>query len=295
MINQDLTQYMAERKQWFEQQLDHSLSNWSIPENLKQSMHYSLMAGGKRIRPILLFATLEELGVSADRGMQAAIALEMIHTYSLIHDDLPAMDDDDLRRGQKTNHIVFGEGTAVLAGDGLLTAAFRVLACDASMDDSLKIRLLAMLADAAGPEGMVGGQEDDLEAEDQQLSLEDLVSIHRRKTGRLIKFPIEAGALIAGAGTSERQHLSVFADCIGLAFQIGDDILDQIGDEKKLGKPIGSDLQNHKNTYVSLLTLEGAQDELSKQIDRAIGCLNEIGLGDGILTQLATYLARRTC
>lgn len=294
MTDQTLNDYMQTRKEWFEKRLDTFLRKLPITEKLRESMLYSLMAGGKRIRPILLFATLEELGGKPDQGLSVAIAIEMIHTYSLIHDDLPAMDDDELRRGRATNHIVYGEGTAVLAGDGLLTAAFQVLAEDPLLSETLKVQLIAMLASAAGPEGMVGGQEDDLEAEEKVLNLDQLISVHRRKTGRLIKFPIEAAARIAGASEAEQQQLSAYADNIGLAFQIGDDILDITGNQNELGKPIGSDLDNHKNTYVSLLTLDGAREELAKQIDRAIGCLNEIGLGQSVLAQLANYLLHRT-
>ncbi|TGA96417.1 polyprenyl synthetase family protein [Sporolactobacillus shoreae] len=286
--------YMASRKAWIEKELPVFLQRASIPSKLKDSMVYSLMAGGKRIRPVLLFATLDTLGEKEEKGLATAIALEMIHTYSLIHDDLPAMDNDELRRGKPTNHVVFGEATATLAGDGLLTCAFQIIAADDQLSDACKSGLVLRLARAAGPEGMVGGQEDDLEAEDKFLSLEELMSVHRRKTGKLIKFPVEAAALIAGASEQEEKSLSGYADHLGLAFQIGDDILDIAGNEKDLGKPIGSDLVNHKNTYVSLLTVNGAREKLAEHIQRAKGFLSEGKFDGGILSELADYLLHRT-
>ncbi|MFX3616345.1 MAG: polyprenyl synthetase family protein [Sporolactobacillus sp.] len=294
MSEPTLSAYMADRKKWFEEHLTKELDQAIIPKKLKESMRYSLTAGGKRLRPILLFAGLETLGEEASKSLSVAIALEMIHTYSLIHDDLPAMDDDDLRRGRPTNHKVYGEATAVLAGDALLTMAFQIISADERLDSEIRIQLITMLAAAAGPEGMVGGQEDDLEAEGKALGLEELMSVHRRKTGRLIRFPIEAAAQIAGATDVQTQALSGYADHIGLAFQIGDDILDIAGNEKDMGKPIGSDLENRKNTYVSLLSMAGARQELERHIGRAIGFLREAHLQDSILVQLAEYLLHRT-
>ncbi|MCO7176601.1 polyprenyl synthetase family protein [Sporolactobacillus kofuensis] len=257
-------------------------------------MLYSLQAGGKRIRPILLFATLHLLNKDKMIGLSTALGLEMIHTYSLIHDDLPAMDDDDLRRGKPTNHVIFGEGTAVLAGDALLTAAFEVIAKDPHLDTQTKSKVLGMLAEAAGPEGMVGGQEDDLEAEGHTLQLDDLISIHRRKTGKLIRFSVEVGAVLANATELQTESLIRYSEHIGLAFQIGDDILDIIGDEEKIGKPVGSDLTNNKSTYVSLLGMDGAKEKLEQQVSAAIASLREIGLEDSLLAEFATYLLHRT-
>jgi geranylgeranyl diphosphate synthase type II len=289
-----LSDYMAEKRVWFENQLPLVFQGTSVTPKLKQAMLYSLQAGGKRIRPILLFATLSLLGKSEELGLSTALGLEMIHTYSLIHDDLPAMDNDDLRRGKPTNHCVFGEATAILAGDGLLTAAFQVIANDTKIDVSSKCQIMGMLAIAAGPEGMVGGQEDDLEAEGKTLQLEELISVHRRKTGKLIRFPVEAAAVLAKATETQTAALVRYSEHLGLAFQIGDDILDIAGDEKKLGKPIGSDLTNQKNTYVSLLGLEGAKEKLSQQVNAAIGSLREAGLEQGFLADLADYLLHRT-
>ncbi|RYM06012.1 polyprenyl synthetase family protein [Sporolactobacillus sp. THM7-7] len=289
-----LDTYMKEKKAWIDRVLPRYLNAAPIPEKLKSSMSYSLMAGGKRIRPILLFATLHALGTDEEKGLCTAAGLEMIHSYSLIHDDLPAMDDDDLRRGKPTNHKVFGEATAILAGDGLLTLAFQVVASDRLLSGEVKSRIIERLSNAAGPEGMVGGQQEDLEAEEQALTIDKLMSVHRRKTGRLIRFPVEAGALIGEAAREQYQCLTAYADHLGLAFQIGDDILDITGSEAELGKTVGSDLTNHKNTYVSLLTLDGARKELSRHVDRAIAYLGSTGLKTGLLEEIAAYLLHRT-
>jgi geranylgeranyl diphosphate synthase type II len=293
-VNVSLRDYMASKKVWLEEQLPNFLKQAPIPGKLKESMIYSLMAGGKRIRPILLFATLDALGCREEKGLSTAIGLEMIHTYSLIHDDLPAMDNDDLRRGKPTNHVIFGEATAILAGDGLLTAAFDLVAGDPALSADVRCRILQMLANAAGPEGMVGGQEDDLEAEEKSLSIDELMSVHRRKTGRLICFPVAAAAVIAGAPEHQQHALEQYARHLGLAFQIGDDILDISGSEKELGKPIGSDLANHKNTYVSLLTMAGARKKLEEHVAAAKEALNESGVDDDVLSDLADYLRTRT-
>ncbi|MDD9149305.1 polyprenyl synthetase family protein [Sporolactobacillus sp. CQH2019] len=289
-----LDAYMQEKKAWIDRQLPLFLQDRTIPGKLKESMLYSLTAGGKRIRPILLFAALDTLGKEEDLGLSTAVALEMIHTYSLIHDDLPAMDNDDLRRGKPTNHKMFGEATAILAGDGLLTVAFQIVASDPILDGEVRSRLVALLAGAAGPEGMVGGQEDDLEAEEKTLTLGQLMSVHGRKTGRLVRFPLEAAAVIAGATEQQTHSLAGYADHLGLAFQIGDDILDITGNEDELGKPVGSDLDNHKNTYVSLLKLEGAKRKMADHVDHAVGFLRESGFENGLLAQIAEFVLNRT-
>lgn len=293
-MTKDLKDYMAEKKAMVDRLLPSYLEKRAIPEKLKQSMLYSLTAGGKRIRPILLFAVIEGLGEDPKKGMSPAIALEMIHTYSLIHDDLPAMDDDDLRRGKPTNHKMFGEATAVLAGDGLLTYAFEVIAGDSLLAAETKMQLVEALAQAAGPEGMVGGQQDDLEAETKVLTIEELQSVHSRKTGRLLNFPVTAGALIGGAGEAQVRALSLFADHLGLAFQIRDDILDIEGNADEIGKPVGSDIANHKNTYPSLLTMEGAKRKLAHHVDMALSYLHESAVNDTWLKQIAQFILYRT-
>lgn len=294
MSGSSLADYMKDKKKRLDALLPQYFQKTKIPDQLKKAMIYSLTAGGKRIRPVLLFAALDTLGEDETKGISIAAGLEMIHTYSLIHDDLPAMDNDDLRRGKPTNHKIFGEATAVLAGDGLLTFAFQIVAADPVLDSTVKNKVIALLAAAAGPEGMVGGQEDDLEAESKALTLDELMSVHRRKTGRLIRFPVEAAAVIAGASQVQVHALEGYADHLGLAFQIGDDILDIAGKEEDLGKPVGSDLINHKNTYVSLLTMEGAREQLAQHVDKAVGYLREAGFEDSILAQIAEYLRHRT-
>lgn len=293
-MNEALNAYLAEKKEWFDDQLPKLFDHASITPKLKNSMLYSIKAGGKRIRPILLFATLHSFGRDEKLGLKTALGLEMIHTYSLIHDDLPAMDNDTLRRGQPTNHVVYGDGTAVLAGDGLLTAAFQMVADDQRLDAAVRVALIGMLARAAGPEGMVGGQEDDLEAEGKLLHLEELMSIHKRKTGALIRFPVEAAAIIAEATELQTEALIRYSEHLGLAFQIGDDILDVVGDEEALGKTIGSDLANKKNTYVSLLRVDGAKEKLAQEVKQALANLKELGFEDGLLGDLARYLEKRT-
>nr|WP_283163437.1 farnesyl diphosphate synthase [Sporolactobacillus mangiferae] len=285
---------MSEKRKWFDTQLSLIFQDAPITPKLKQAMRYSLEAGGKRIRPILIFATLNMLGKNENLGLRTAIGLEMIHTYSLIHDDLPAMDNDDLRRGKPTNHCVFGEATAILAGDGLLTSAFQIIAEDRMLELETRTEMISLLASAAGPEGMVGGQEDDIEAEEKTLSLQDLILVHRRKTGKLLRFPVEAAAVIAKVEKEIYSTLVRYAEHLGLAFQIGDDILDIVGDEKKLGKPIGSDVANHKNTYVSLLGMTGAKEKLSQEIYAAIEQLKRINCESSLLNDLALYLLERT-
>jgi len=263
------------------------------PKVLKESITYSLTAKGKRIRPILLFATIDAFNEKPELGMKTACALEMIHTYSLIHDDLPSMDDDDLRRGIPTNHKVFGEGFAILAGDGLLTYSFQLIAEDSNLTDKQKLWLIAQLAKSAGPEGMVAGQVADIQAENKALQLADLEYIHHHKTGKLLTFSVLAGALIGGASDEQLQSLERFSQHIGLAFQIRDDILDVIGDQNVIGKPIGSDDGKLKCTYPALLTLDGAKDHLHKQITEAKTILQQLNLNSGLLLYLTDLIAGR--
>lgn len=269
------------------------IADLRAPAVLKDAMHYSLQAGGKRIRPLLLLSTVSALGKPAGRGMQTACAVEMLHTYSLIHDDLPAMDDDDLRRGKPTNHKVFGEAVAILAGDGLLTHSFGLIAEDPGLDDALKVKLIALLAKSAGPEGMVAGQVADMEGENKTLTLEELQYIHAHKTGKLLRFSVLAGAMIGGASTEQLEKFGQFADHLGLAFQIRDDILDIEGEQEKIGKRVGSDESRHKSTYPALLTLEGAKQELRRHIRLAKQCLAETGAETGALMELTGMIETR--
>ena len=236
------------------------------------AMEYSLLAGGKRIRPILTLATSEMLGGNLENAIPSAVAVECIHTYSLVHDDLPCMDNDDLRRGMATCHKKFGEATALLAGDGLLTFAFEHISDFSKYKDSSPetvLRIINEVARAAGCLGMIGGQVVDLESEGKgDVDEKTLTYMHNRKTGALIKVSVVSGAIAAGATDEQIEALVKFADNIGLAFQVQDDILDFTGDEKTLGKPIGSDKENKKTTYVTLLGVEKAKTpkkpELSK-------------------------------
>ncbi|WP_157455523.1 polyprenyl synthetase family protein [Carnobacterium maltaromaticum] len=236
--------------------------------SLFEAMTYSVKAGGKRIRPLLLLATIQSLGGNIKSGLLAASALEYIHTYSLIHDDLPAMDDDALRRGQPTNHIIYGEALAILAGDGLLTLGFELLA-KSPLTEKQKVRLILALSKAAGANGMVVGQVSDMEGESQKLTLTDLQNIHKKKTGELLKFAAYAGAVIVDADQETETQLVKFASHLGLAFQIRDDILDVIGTTAELGKETGMDVVHQKSTYPGLLTLAGAKKELAEELAKA--------------------------
>ena len=237
---------------------------------LGEAVRYSLEAGGKRVRPILCLLAAEAVGGSADEALPGALALEFVHTYSLIHDDLPAMDDDDLRRGRPTNHKVFGEGHAILAGDALLTEAFGVLAA-ADLDPVRRARALVLLAEAAGWRGMAGGQALDLEGETlEHYDLDHLRLIHRLKTGALLRASLEIGAVLGGAAPAEQAALRAYGAAIGLAFQIQDDILDATATEAALGKRAGKDAGRGKITYPSLLGLEGARAALNEATETAL-------------------------
>ncbi len=265
----------------------------NIEPKLKESMLYSVQAGGKRIRPMLVFATLQALQVDPMRGVKVATALEMIHTYSLIHDDLPAMDNDDYRRGKWTNHKVYGDATAILAGDALLTLAFSILAEDENLSFETRIGLINQISFSSGAEGMVGGQQADMEAENKQVTLAELTSIHARKTGELLIFAVTSAAKIAEASIEQTKRLRIFAENIGVGFQISDDILDVIGDETKMGKKTGVDAFMNKSTYPGLLTLDGAKSALNEHVSIAKSALSGHGFDDEILLKLADLIALR--
>jgi geranylgeranyl diphosphate synthase type II len=290
-----LDSFSKEYKQLLDSELRNLVNCLDAPPIIKEAMQYSLEAGGKRIRPLLIFATLDAYGVTPLAGLQAACAIEMIHTYSLIHDDLPCMDDDDLRRGKPTNHKVFGEAVAVLAGDALLTYSFEVVGKtpDEFISSEKKVRLIIEMAKAAGTEGMVGGQVADMLGEEKNLSLEELEYIHVHKTGKILGFCVMAGAIIAGANEFELDTLSKFAYHLGLAFQIRDDILDVEGNVELIGKPVGSDTTNHKSTYPLLLSMEGAKQALNKHIDAAKQYLKKTNLNTNILFEITDLVASR--
>lgn len=243
---------------------------------LLEAMEYSIAAGGKRIRPLFVLTIAAGFqGELTQDAYQAAAAVEMIHTYSLIHDDLPAMDDDDLRRGQATNHKVFGEALAILAGDGLLTAAFQLLA-QADLPAAINLALVQELAAAAGTEGMVAGQSADIQGENQALSLSELMAVHERKTGALITYSIVAGGLLTRQSTTIISLLRKIAGHLGLAFQIRDDLLDVVSTTEALGKTVGRDQALAKSTYPALLGVKGAKEALQKELTAARETVREI-------------------
>lgn len=267
----------------------------ALDPTLCESMKYSLTAGGKRLRPILVMAAADAIGAKGTDFIHIACAIEMIHTYSLIHDDLPAMDNDDYRRGKLTNHKVYGDGMAILAGDALLTQAFEVMLRQDNLPADVLLKVVREMSIGAGPNGMVGGQAIDLEAEGKQksLSLEELKKMHAGKTGALFRAAIRSGAIVAGASDEELAALTTYADCFGLAFQITDDILDVIGDEAVIGKPVGSDERNDKSTYVSLTSLDEAKKLAAATVTEAVNALEMFGDKATFLRELVEYLLKR--
>lgn len=286
-------EYLKTRKAAIDSVLPTYIERLNAPKIIKESMLYSLNAGGKRLRPMLLLAVLHSYGKEEKIGYPVACAVELIHTYSLIHDDLPCMDNDDFRRGKPTNHKVYGEAIAVLAGDGLLTESFRLIADAEELSDRVKLTLISELSKAAGAEGMVGGQVADMEGENKQLTLKQLEYIHEHKTAKLLAFSIIAGAIIAEASIEEINKLKEFAYHIGIAFQIKDDILDVEGDEEKIGKPVGSDEENKKTTYLSVLSLEGAKKKLSEHIETSKAILQTCSINNELLLSFCNLIGER--
>lgn len=271
-----LQQLSAEELPKVEKEIVDFITTSTVHEELKKSMLYSIEAGGKRIRPLIVLATVQAFQKELTAPVyQTAGALEMIHTYSLIHDDLPAMDDDALRRGKPTNHKVYGEALAILAGDGLLTAAFQLLSL-ADLEPDKKILLLQQLSHTAGTAGMVAGQAADIQGENQQLTLDELISIHERKTGELIRFAVIAGGILADQTEEVIQLLDQFARHMGLAFQIRDDLLDVTSTTEVLGKIVHRDDALAKSTYPALLGLDGASEALKDELNQAYAVLDEL-------------------
>ncbi|HYF91233.1 MAG TPA: farnesyl diphosphate synthase [Symbiobacteriaceae bacterium] len=267
-----------------------------IPAQLLEAVRYSLLAGGKRLRPVLVMAAAELFGAPAERVMPAACALEMIHTYSLIHDDLPCMDDDDLRRGRPTNHKVYGEAVATLAGDALLTMAFELLGRQANVPGvtpAQALQAVAEVAKAAGAAGMVGGQIEDLQWEGKRAPAEQLKQIHRLKTGALFRASLRSGAILAGAGAADLARLDQYAEHFGLAFQIQDDVLDVAGDAAKTGKGVGRDQKHDKSTYVSHYGLAGASELARAEAATACATLTPYGVRADFLVGLAQFVVDR--
>ncbi|MCD8199258.1 MAG: polyprenyl synthetase family protein [Phascolarctobacterium sp.] len=288
----DFKVYYDARKKLIEDFLEKRMAKKGISK-VDDAMAYSLLAGGKRIRPIILMSTAEALGKKGYNYLPVACGLEMIHTYSLIHDDLPCMDNDDYRRGRPTNHKIYGEAMAVLAGDGLLTLAFEVMLEQKNVDHEALIETVREIAMCAGNFGMVGGQGLDIEYEGKQVSAEDLRRMHTGKTGALFIAAVRGGARLAGATPEQLIALTRFADLLGLAFQITDDILDVEGDADELGKPIGSDEKNHKSTYVSIYTLDVAKEMAMKTTTEALQCLGMFGDNAKPLREITRMMCNR--
>ncbi|MCH8685746.1 polyprenyl synthetase family protein [Pedomonas mirosovicensis] len=270
----------------------------AVPEDprrrLYEAMRHATMDGGKRMRPLLTVAACDLFHVEKERALRVALAIECVHCYSLVHDDLPCMDDDDVRRGKPTVHKAFDEATAVLAGDALLTLAFEVLADEATHDDPrVRLELIQELARASGPAGMVGGQAMDLAAETSTFDLPTTTRLQQLKTGALLAACIEAGAIMGKAGADERQRLRAYAHDLGLAFQIADDLLDAEGSSARTGKAVAKDAAAGKATFVSLLGIERARQQADFLIDQAIGHLSGFGAKADLLRAIARFAIER--
>ncbi len=285
----------------YQEQVGKALDHWlpaadREPVHLHEAMRYAVLGEGKRIRPVLVYASGEAFGVTQEALHGCASAVEMIHAYSLVHDDLPAMDDDDLRRGRPTLHRQFDEATAILAGDALQALAFHVLANDPDIDVSpeQRIQMIDTLAQASGSIGMAGGQAIDLASVGLALDLQQLENMHMHKTGALIRASVQLGALCSEGVDSDRYaQVSRYADCIGLAFQVQDDILDIESDTETLGKPQGSDQARNKPTYPNLLGLDGARETAKRLHDEAVQCLESFGESADTLRTIADYIVQR--
>ena len=293
----DILQYLERKRQEVDDYLQSVIpSAGTMPTTLHESMRYSLFAGGKRVRPILAMAAAEAVGDAGESVLPVASSVELIHTYSLIHDDLPAMDNDDFRRGKPTNHKVYGEAMAILAGDALLTMAFELCTrvdAEPGFDAARQVRLIRELAVGSGHVGMVGGQALDIQAENQDIDLATLQSIHKHKTGMLIRAAVRMGAIAGGATSAQLDDLTVYAENIGLAFQIADDVLNVTGTREELGKNPNTDAQRGKKTYPTFYGVEGAKQLAEECVSRANGRLVSFGAKADPLRELARYISSR--
>ena len=294
----DLKTYLKKQCKLVDEALDQFLPKADeLPFSLHKSMRYSVFAGGKRIRPILMLAACEAVGGEISQAMPAACAMEMVHTYSLIHDDLPAMDDDDFRRGNPTNHKVFGEATAILAGDALLTEAFILLSSPVAgvvMSPAAQLQVIREIGHCAGSRGMVGGQVVDMESEGKgEIDLATVQYIHTHKTGALIKASVKAGAILGGADEAGLAALTRYGEAIGLAFQIADDILDIEGTTEEIGKDAGSDEARGKATYPAVMGLAESKKRAVELVDMALESLAGFDHRADPLREIATYIVKR--
>jgi geranylgeranyl diphosphate synthase type II len=294
MTNFNFSQYLLDRGQMIEQALSDAVPEVYPPE-IVTAMRYSLLAGGKRLRPILCLASCELVGGTVPMAMPTACALEMIHTMSLIHDDLPAMDNDDLRRGKPTNHKMFGEAMAILAGDALLAYSFGLIAGETkAVPPDRVLKAIEIIAHSASHLGLVGGQVVDLAMEDNPNAGEEVLHyIHTHKTGALLKACVLSGGILGGGNDQDLTNLTIYADSIGLAFQIVDDILDVTSTSDKLGKTAGKDIRDNKVTYPKLWGLERSQQKAKELITQAKAVLDEYGDGGKPLQALADYIVQR--
>lgn len=292
---------LSDKLQDYQSRVESALESWLPapeiePAGLHEAMRYAVLGGGKRIRPVLVYASGEAFGVDPEHLNGPAVAVELIHAYSLIHDDLPAMDDDDLRRGRPTCHKAYDEATAILAGDAIQALAFQVLASDPSIivDPGQRLDMIHRLAGAGGSRGMAGGQAIDLGAVGRTLDIGQLENMHRHKTGALIRASVELGALSRpGYDALQFERIVEFADCIGLAFQVQDDILDVESDTETLGKPQGSDIQRNKPTYPNLLGMDGAKQVARELQQKAIDALDIFDERADTLRRIAEYIIAR--
>ena len=292
-----LKEYLKEKKELVEKTIDSYLGEFSYPHVIAEGMRYAVLNGGKRIRPVLILMTLDILGKDETLGLPSGAALEMIHSYSLVHDDLPALDNDDYRRGKLTTHKKFGEAEGILIGDSLLTHAFNVLTekNEGVISDKKIVEIVKLTSSYAGIDGMIGGQTVDVESEGKKVDMETLKYIHKNKTGKLLRLPIEIGCVIGDASKEIREKLEEYADLIGLAFQIKDDILDVEGDFEKLGKPVGSDAELEKSTYPSLIGMEESKKLLDETLEKAKKIIadNFSEEKGKILIELADFIGKR--
>jgi geranylgeranyl diphosphate synthase, type II len=292
----DLADIMAQRRALVDAALDRRLPKADVPPpTIHEAMRYSVFAGGKRLRPMLALFGCEAVGGTLEDAMPAAVALELIHTYSLVHDDLPAMDDDDFRRGRPTCHKVYGEAVAILAGDGLLTHAFQVLAdpTDTGVPAARRLQIVGEISAAAGSVGMVGGQTMDIQAEGKALDPTTLLTLHSKKTGALLRVSLRVGGLAGGADDDAMASLTRYGERLGLAFQIVDDILDIEGSSAEMGKTAGSDLRKHKATYPAVFGLEASRREAARLLGEAREAVRPLGAGAATLLALADFVGRR--